>query len=49
MRGALRRHEQRIRMALTNLSSPTPRGRALLNSYKGALAVMTTLFFMWGS
>jgi FHS family L-fucose permease-like MFS transporter len=34
-------------MALANLNSPTT-AAAPSSTYKGALAVMTTLFFMWG-
>src|SRR6201984_3241727 len=34
-------------MAIANVKSPTSAG-APSSTYKGALAVMTTLFFMWG-
>jgi FHS family L-fucose permease-like MFS transporter len=35
-------------MAIANVKVPTPGAGAATSSYKAALAVVTTLFFMWG-
>ena len=52
MRRAVSRTAMPVRessfMAIANVKPPVPTSGAPTSSYKAALAVVTTLFFMWG-